>query len=119
VADKDFSFVNLTPEKIHRPVVAQLMSVVEVDPAPTPVHYDWFWGGTVTIITKSGARYTSTVDAPRGSGPRGIEWSDVDAKYHNLMPDSGLPAKRVEEILKMIHDFDGVTNVSQFTQLLH
>jgi hypothetical protein len=35
------------------------------------------------------------------------------------MPDSGLPAKRVEEILKMIHDFDGVTNVSQFTQLLH
>jgi 2-methylcitrate dehydratase PrpD len=119
VADKDFSFISLTPEKIHNPVVAQLMKLVEVDPAPPPVHYDFFWGGTVTIITKSGARYTSTVDAPRGSGPRGIEWSDVDIKYRNLMPDSGLPAKRVEEILDVIHDFDQVKDVSQFMPMLH
>jgi 2-methylcitrate dehydratase PrpD len=118
VADKDFSFINLTPEKIHSPVVAQLMKLVEVDPAPTPVHYDFFWGGTVTIITKSGARYTSTVDAPRGSGPRCIEWSDVDLKYRNLMPDSGLPAKRAEEILEVVHDFDQVKDVSQFMQML-
>jgi 2-methylcitrate dehydratase PrpD len=119
VADKDFNWSNVTPEKIHSPVVARLIGLVEPDPAPPAVHYDWNWGGTVTIVTKSGARFTSTVDAPKGSGPRGIEWSDVDAKYHALMPDSGLPAKRVEEILKMIHDFDQVKQVSQFTRLLH
>jgi 2-methylcitrate dehydratase PrpD len=93
--------------------------LVEPDPAPPAVHYDWNWGGTVTIVTKSGARFTSTVDAPKGSGPRGIEWSDVDAKYHALMPDSKLPAKRMDEILKTIHDFDQVKRVAQFTNLLH
>jgi 2-methylcitrate dehydratase PrpD len=116
VADKDFSWVHVTPEKIHSPVVARLIGLVEYDSAP--FHHDWKRGASVTIITKSGARYTSTVDAPRGSGPRGIEWSDVDAKYRALIPDSGLPAKRVEEILKVIHDFDGVKHASQFTQLL-
>ena len=35
---------------------------------------------------------TSTVDAPRGSAPRGIEWSDIDAKYRALMPESKLAA---------------------------
>jgi 2-methylcitrate dehydratase PrpD len=119
VADRDFSWAHITPEKIHRPVIAQLIGLVEYDPAPPAVHYDWNWGGTVTIVTKSGARYTSTVDAPRGSGPRGIEWSDVDTKYHALMSDSGLPANRVEELLNMIHDFDHVNHVSQFTRLLH
>ena len=118
VADKDFSWVHATPEKIHRPVVARLMGVVEADPMPPAVHYDWNWGGTVTIVTKSGGRFTSTVDAPRGSGPRGIEWSDVDAKYRALIPDSGLPMKRAEEILKEIHDFDQVKHVAEFTRLL-
>src|SRR5262249_42508692 len=119
VADKDFSWVHATPEKIHRPVVARLMGVVEADPAPPAVHYDWTWRGTVTIVTRSGARFTSTVDAPRGSGPRGIEWTDVDAKYRALIPDSGLATKRTEEILKAIHDFDQVKHASDFTRLLH
>lgn len=119
VADKDFNWSNVAPEKIHSPVVVRLIGLVESDPAPPAVHYDWNWGGTVTIVTKSGARFTSTVDAPKGSGPRGIEWSDVDAKYHALMPDSGLPTKRVEELLKSIHDFEQVKRVSQFTYLLH
>jgi len=119
VADKDFNWSNVTPEKIHSPVVARLIGLVEADPAPPAVHYDWNWGGTVTIVTKSGARFTSTVDAPKGSGPRGIEWSDVDAKYHALMADSKLPAKRIDEILKTIHDFEQVKQVPQFTRLLH
>ena len=75
-------------------------------------------GGTVTIVTRSGARFTSTVDAPRASGPRGIEWSDVDAKYRALLPDSKLPARRIEEILNMIHSFERVKNVSTFTRLV-
>jgi 2-methylcitrate dehydratase PrpD len=118
VADKDFSWVHATPAKISSPIVARLMDLVEADPAPPAAHYDWAWGGTVTIVTRSGARYTSTVDAPRGSAPRGIEWSDVDAKYRALVPESGLPAKRVEQTLNMIHRFDQVKNVSELTRLL-
>jgi 2-methylcitrate dehydratase PrpD len=72
----------------------------------------------VTVVTSSGARFTSTVDAPWGSAPRGIQWSDVDAKYRTLMPDSKLPAKRIEESLKTIHDFDQVKKVSQLTGML-
>jgi len=119
VADKDFSWVHATPEKIHSPVVARLIGLVEPDPAPPAVHYNWSWGGTITIVTKSGARYTNTVDAPRGSAPRGIEWSDVDAKYRALIADSGLQTKRTEEILKTVHDFDQVKHASDFTRLLH
>jgi 2-methylcitrate dehydratase PrpD len=119
VADKDFSWVHATPEKIQRPVIARLMNVVEADPMPPVVHYEWNWGGTVTIITKSGSHYSSTVDAPRGSGPRGIEWNDVDTKYRALLPASGLPAQRTEQILKEIHNFDQVKRVAEFTRLLH
>ena len=117
VADKDFSWVHATPEKIHRPVVARLIGLVEID-SSNSIHYEWSWGATVTIVTKSGARFTSTVDAPKGSAPRTIEWTDVDAKYHALMPESRLPANRIEESLKIIHDFDRVTKVSQLTVLL-
>jgi len=118
VADKDFSWVHVTPEKIHRTLIAQLIGMVDSDPTPPPVHYAWNWGATVTLVTKSGDRFTSTVDAPKGSAPRGIEWSDVDAKYRALMPESHLPAKRIEESLKIIHDFEQVKKVPQLTGLL-
>jgi 2-methylcitrate dehydratase PrpD len=118
VADKDFSWVHATPAKIFNPAVARLMDLVEADPAPPAVRYQWGWGGTVTIVTRSGARFTSTVDAPRGSAPRGIEWSDVDAKYRTLVPASGLPAKRVEQTLDAIHRFEQLKNVSELIRLL-
>jgi len=118
VADKDFTWVHATEAKIFNPVVTKLMDLVEADPAPPAVKYKWGWGGTVTIVTTSGARFTSTVDAPRGSGPRGIEWSDVDAKYRALMPDSKLSGRRIEEILGMVHGFERVKSVSELTRLL-
>jgi 2-methylcitrate dehydratase PrpD len=118
VADKDFSWVHATPAKIHNPAVARLIGLIEADPSPPSVHYDWSWGGTVTIVTRSGARYTNTVDAPKASGPRGIEWNDVDAKYRALLPDARLTAKRTEEILNVIHGLDRVKNVSELTRLL-
>ena len=118
VADKDFTWVHATEAKIFNPVVTRLMDLVEVDPAPPAVTYNWSWGGTVTLVTKSGARFTSTVDAPRGSAPRGIAWSDVDAKYRALMPDSRLPAKRIEESLSVIHGFEKVKNVAELIRLL-
>jgi len=117
VADRDFTWVHATDAKIFNPVVTRLMDLVEIDPAPPAVTYKWSWGGTVTIVTKSGARFTSTVDAPRGSAPRGIAWSDVDAKYRALMPDSKLPMKRIEDGLSVIHGFEKVKNVSELIHL--
>jgi 2-methylcitrate dehydratase PrpD len=118
VADKDFSWVHATEAKIFNPVVTRLMDLVEVDPAPPAVTYKWSWGGTATIVTKSGARFTSTVDAPRGSAPRGISWSDVDGKYRALMPDSTLPVKRIEESLSVIHGFEKVKNVAELMRMI-
>ena len=118
VADKDFTWVHATEAKIFHPVVTQLMQRVEVDPAPPAVRYRWSWGGSVTIVTTAGARFASTVDAPRGSAPRGIEWSDVDAKYRALMPDSRLSPARIREILDLIHGFERVTRVADLTRLL-
>jgi 2-methylcitrate dehydratase PrpD len=118
VADKDFSWIHATPAKIHNPDVGRLMTLVDLDPSPNTIHYDWGWGGTVTIVTKTGARFSSTVDAPRGSAPRGIEWGDVDAKYRALMPASSMPARRIEESLNVIHHFDQVKHVTELTGLL-
>jgi 2-methylcitrate dehydratase PrpD len=118
VADKEFTWVHATEAKIFNPVVTRLMDLVDVDPAPPAVKYQWGWGGSVTLVTTSGARFTSTVDAPRGSGPRGIEWRDVDAKYRALMPDSKLPAARLEQVLKLIHGFDSLKRVTELTMLL-
>ena len=118
VADRDFSWVHATPAKIASPAMARLIGLVAADPAPPVVDYAWSWGGTVTIVTTSGERYTSTVDAPRGSGPRGIDWRDVDAKYRALMPDSGLSARRTEQILDLAHGLESVDNVSELARLL-
>jgi 2-methylcitrate dehydratase PrpD len=118
VADQDFSWVHTTPQKINRPVVARLIRLVAIDPSPKPVHYNWSWGATVTLVTASGTTYTSTVDAPNGSAPRGIEWDAVDAKYKALMPQSGLPPGRMAQVLETIHSFERVKQISDFTALL-
>ena len=116
VADRTFDWSHITVEKMRRPEIARLVGLVEYEPVPAGTRYDWNWGGTVTLVTRSGDRYTSTVDAPRGSGPRGIEWSDVDTKYRALIGDSGLPAAQQKRILESIHDLD---SVSALLPLLH
>ncbi len=118
VADKDFSWQHTEPAMIERPVIARLMGLVARDPSPPAVHYDWPWGATVTIVGRSGARFTSTVDAPRGSAPRGIEWTDVEAKYRSLMPESKLPPARISGILQRIHNFEQLRRIAELTSLL-
>lgn len=118
VADKDFSWVHAEPRMIERPVIRHLIGLVAPDPAPDSIRYNWPWGATVTIVTTAGARFTSTVDAPRGSAPRGIEWSDIETKYHALMAQSGLSGARIAEILRTIRSFEQVKRVSRFTSLL-
>ena len=118
-ADKDFNWSHAAAAKFKDPAITRLMRLVDYAPAPQPVKYQWGWGGTVTIVTTSGARFTSTVDAPWGSAPRGIEWSDVDAKYRTLMPNTKLSSKRIEDSLKMIHDFDQVKSVKELTGIVN
>lgn len=118
VADRDFSWRHTQLAMIERPVIGRLMGLVAQDPAPPAVRYEWPWGATVTIVTRSGARFTSTVDAPRGSAPRGIEWSDIEAKYRALMPESGLPQVRIAEILQTIQSFEKVPSAGDLTRLL-
>jgi 2-methylcitrate dehydratase PrpD len=109
VADRAFDWSHITVEKMRRPEIARLVGLVEYEPVPPGTRYEWNWGGTVTVVTTGGMRYTSTVDAPRGSGPRGIEWADVDAKYRALIGESGLSRAKQERILELVHDFTGVT----------
>jgi 2-methylcitrate dehydratase PrpD len=118
IADKSFTWVHATADKIFDPTVQALMALVDPDPSPPAVETRWLWAGTVSIVMKSGARITRTVDAPRGSAPRGIEWQDVEAKYRELMPRSKLPARRLEEILAMIRGLENVSDVSQLARML-
>lgn len=118
VADGEFSWVHGTPEKMFDPALHSLMDRVALDPSPPDVRYEWGWGGTVTIVTRAGARFTSTVQAPRGSAPRGIEWSDVDAKFRALMPSSGMPPDRIERSLEWIHGMDGAEPASELIDVL-
>lgn len=118
VADRGFTWTSADPKTIERPEIARLIGLVDKDPDPSPVHYEWNWSATVTIVAKSGQRFSSTVQAPRGSAPRGIEWDDIDAKYRALAPQSGLPASRLEQILKQIHDFESVKDTAAFARLL-
>ncbi len=118
VADRNFDWSHIKLEKMQRPEIARLVRLVEYEPVPPTAHYDWNWGGTVTLVTISGARFSSTVDAPRGSGPRGIEWADVDKKYRALIGDSGLSAARREQLLAAVHDFEHAKSVRAFVRLL-
>jgi 2-methylcitrate dehydratase PrpD len=119
VADKDFSWVHATEAKITDPVIHQLLDKVRVGAPPTEHVERYKQGATVTIRTKDSRTFSSTVYAPKGSGVRGIDWVDVDAKYRTLVPKAQLRDRQVEESLHMIHDFRHVKHVSALTDLLH
>jgi hypothetical protein len=67
---------------------------------------------------KDGRTYRSTVNAPIGSGPRGIQWSDVDHKYRTLMPESGLSQDRIEGALAAVKSLERAADVSELIGLI-
>ena len=73
----------------------------------------------MTIKTKDGRTFSSTVFAPKGAGALGIDWADVDAKYRSLAPRAPLSGPQVEASLGVIHDFGGVKRISALIDLLH
>jgi len=118
VADRGFSWVHATPAKIADPVIHRLIDRIGVGAPPTDNVARYRQGATVTIRTTDGRTSTSTVYAPKGAGMAGIVWADIDAKYRSLVPQAGLPDRRVEASLRVIHDFRQVTNISALTDLL-
>jgi 2-methylcitrate dehydratase PrpD len=118
VADRDFSWAHATEAKIKDPVIHQLLDKVRVGAPPTEHVERYKQGATVTIRTKDGRTFSSTVYAPKGAGILGINWADVDIKYRTLAPHARLSERQVEESLLMIHDFRHVKHVSALTDLL-
>jgi 2-methylcitrate dehydratase PrpD len=116
--DKDFTWVHATMDKITDPTIGRLQDLVEVDPEPPAIDYSWGWGATVIIETKDGRTYRSTVNAPIGSGPRGIEWADVDHKYRTLMPESGIAPDRMAQALNAIKNLDQANDVRSLISLI-
>jgi 2-methylcitrate dehydratase PrpD len=117
-ADREFSWIHATAAKICDRVIHQLIDKVRVGAPPTDNAVRYRQGATVTIKAKDGRSSTSTVYVPKGAGVAGIAWADVDAKYHDLLPHAGIPARHVEASLAMIHDFRRVENVSGLIGLL-
>jgi 2-methylcitrate dehydratase PrpD len=117
-ADREFSWIHATAEKISDPVVHQLIDKVRVGTPPSDNVARYRQGATVTIRTKDGRTSTSTVFEPKGAGAGGIAWDDVDAKYRTLLPRAEVPEPRIEISLATIHDFRNVSHVSQLIDLL-
>jgi len=120
VADRDFSWVHAGSEKLSDPRIARLREKVRVD-GPYEGNLKGVesrYGATVTIKTRDGASFSSTVGAPRGSGARGIEWADVDAKFRTLTAAT-LPLQRIDGCLNVIHRLDRLTAISELAAMLH
>jgi 2-methylcitrate dehydratase PrpD len=118
VADREFSWAHAGPAKIADPVIHGLIDKVRVGAPPTGDAARYRQGASVTIRTRDGRSFTSTVYAPKGSGMLGIAWADIDAKYHALVPLAGLSAQQIEASLGIIHDFRRLAELSPLVSLL-
>ncbi len=121
VADRGFRWEHIADtQKMSDPTICRLLGRVEIDPSPPPLpdRFPHRHGGTVTIVMQDGRRYSHTCKAPRGSGPRGIRWEEVEAKYRHLVPMSGLAPHAIEASLARIRAFEQATDVGALTSLL-
>ena len=117
-ADRDFSWVHATPEKIGDPVIHQLIDKVRVGPPPTENVERYRQGATVTIRATGGRSSTATVFAPKGAAMLGLEWRDIDAKYRALVPHAGLSSEQIETSLALINDFRRAPRAAALVELL-
>jgi 2-methylcitrate dehydratase PrpD len=120
IVDRQFGWDAMTLEKMMDPVIARIQDKVVLDPnpAPLPDRFPHRHGGSVSILLKDGRLFSSTCVAPRGSGPRGVSWDDVDAKYRRLVPMAGLRPAQVEESLALLHRLEEQPNVGELVDLL-
>ena len=74
--------------------------------------------GTGQRDHRTGRTAVITVAAPRGSSERGIEWSDVAAKYRALLALGDIEPATIEHSLALIHQMDGLEQVGSLTTAL-
>ena len=120
IVDGRFSWRHMDESKMADPAIAALQEKIVFDPNPPPLpdRFPHRHGGTVIIRMNDGEEFRSTCKSPRGSGPRGIEWADVEDKYRALVPLAGLSSHRVEESLALIRAFDAPDSVSRLVALI-
>ncbi len=120
VADKNFSWIHFSEEKMKDPIISELQDKVIFDPNPPPLpdRFTHHHGGTVTVILKNGQKFTSTCRAPRGSGPRGIDWTDVNCKYEELTRLAGMQQSQILESLQIIHRLESEKSINRLVEQL-
>lgn len=118
VAEHGFSWANATEAKISDPVIHNLIDKVRIGPQPTQQVDQYKQGATVTIETRDGRAFSSTVLAPKGAGILGIDWGDVDEKYLTLVPHARVNDQQIKASLEVIHNFGKVKQISELTNLL-
>lgn len=120
IVDGRFTWQHMDESKMTDPAIAALQDkiVFDPDPPPLPDRFPHRHGGTVAIRMKSGEEFRSTCKAPRGSGPRGVEWTDVEDKYRALVPLAGLSSQRIDASLALIRAFDAPDSVPRLAALL-
>lgn len=120
IADGRFSWQHMDETKMADPAIAALQEKVSFHPSPPPLpdRFPHRHGGTVIIQMKSGEEFRSTCEAPRGSGPRGVDWADIEAKYRALVPVAGLSRDRVDQSLAFIRSFGYRDPASQLASLI-
>ena len=120
IVDGRFSWQHMDERKMTDPAIAALQEkiVFDPDPPPLPDRFPHRHGGTVVIRMNNGEEFRSTCESPRGSGPRGVEWADVEDKYRALAPLAGLASRRVDESLAVIRAFEAPDSVSRLVALI-
>lgn len=101
-ADRDFSWVHASEAKIFDPTINALCDRVVIGPQPAQDLDRYKQGATVTIRTKAGREHSATVFTPKGTRARGVSWADLEAKFHALVPASGLNSERIDETFALI-----------------
>jgi 2-methylcitrate dehydratase PrpD len=116
--DRAFTWAHATPEKIKNPEIRRLLDLVEIGEPPTEDVGRYKQGATVTVKTRGGHSFSSTVYAPRGSAVNGIEWSDVDGKFKTLGPMAGISPSNIEKCTQVMHSFRDVKHVRELVELI-
>lgn len=117
-ADREFTWAHASPERIMDPAIRGLLDLVEVGEPPTENVERYKQGATVTLKTRDGRNFTSTVYAPRGSAVNGIEWADVEGKFKTLCPLAGISPSNIESCTQVLRHFRDVKHVRELVELI-
>ncbi len=117
-ADGGLTWAHATPEKISDPRIRSLLDLVQAGEPPTENVERYQQGATVTVKTRDGRSFSSTVFAPRGSAINGIEWTDIDEKLRALCPSADISPASIESCVRIVRDFREVSHVRSLVELL-